>query len=76
MTITITISSLPVEVRIIHYLPPEPPQGLYGPGSAPEVEWSGPDWLHALADHFGLWGAIDKIVLDAIAERSKQGGDL
>lgn len=75
MTITITIGDLPVEVRVTHYQPPEPPRGLYGPGSAAEVEWEGPHWLHAMADHFSLWGAIDKLVLDAIAERRKRGGD-
>lgn len=77
MTITITIDNLPVEVRVIHYLPAEPPRGLYGPGSAAEVVWvGGPDWLHAMAEHFDLWRAIDKLVLDAIAERRKQGGEL
>lgn len=74
MTTTITIDNLPVEVQVTHYLPPEPPRGLYGYGMAAEVEWIGPDWLHAVADYFNLWGAIDKMVLDAIAERRKQGG--
>lgn len=73
MTITITIDNMPVEVRIVHYLPPEPPKGLYGPGSAAEVVWvGGPDWLHAVAEHFDLWKQIDKMVLGAIAERIKQ----
>ncbi len=75
MTITIKIDNLPVEVQVTYYLPPAPPRSLYGPGSAAEVEWEGPDWLHAVADHFNLWGAIDKLVLDAIAERRKQGGE-
>lgn len=75
MTVTIKINSLPVEVRIVHYLPPEPPRGLYGPGSAAEVEWVGPDWLHAMAVHFDLWDAIDKLVIEAINDRRKQGGD-
>lgn len=70
MTVTITISKLPVEVQVTHYLPPEPPEGLYGPSSAPEVEWEGPAWLHAMADHFDLWRQIDQLVLSEI-ERSK-----
>lgn len=73
MTITITIGDLPVEVQVIHYLPPEPPLGLFGYGFAAEVEWVGPDWLLAMADHFNLWTQIDKLVIDAIAERRKQG---
>lgn len=28
MTITIKIDDLPVELRVVHYLPPEPPIGL------------------------------------------------
>lgn len=75
MTITIKIDDLPVEVWVTHYQPPEPPRGLYGPGSAAEVEWIGPDWLHAVADHFNLWSAIDELVLDAVAERRKQGSE-
>lgn len=66
MTITITIGDLPVEVQVTHYLPPEPPLGLYGPSSAPEAEWEGPDLLHAVADHFNLWDEIDKLVIEAI----------
>lgn len=66
MTITITIDNLPVEVRVIHYLPPEPPRGLYGHSTAPEVEWEGPGWLHAMADHFDLWGVIDELVIEGI----------
>lgn len=66
MTITITIDNLPVEMRIVHYLPPEPPRGLYGPGSAAEVDWEGPDWLHAVAEHFDLWDVIDKMVIEEI----------
>lgn len=76
MTITITIGNLTVEVQVTHYLPPEPPRGLYGPGSAPEAEWKGPDWLHAMAEHFDLWKQIDKLVINAIADRRKQGGEL
>lgn len=74
MTITIKIDGLPVELRVIHYTPPEPPRGLYGHTSAAEVEWEGPHWLQAMAGHFCLWDAIDKLVIDAIAERRKQGG--
>lgn len=73
MTIAITIGDMPVELRVTHYLPPEPPRGLCGYGFAAEVEWIGPDWLHAIADHFDLWRAIDKLVLDAVADRRKQG---
>lgn len=76
MSVTITIDNLPVELRVTHYQPPAPPRGLYGQGSAAEVEWIGPDWLLAVADHFNLWDAIDELVLDAIADRRKQeGGD-
>lgn len=68
MTITIIIGGMPVEVQVTHYLPPEPPLGLYGHSGAPEVEWKGPDWLHAMADHFNLWGAIDKLVIEGISD--------
>lgn len=75
MTITIKIDNLPVEVQVTHYLPAEPPRGPYGYGFAAELVWVGPRWLYAVADHFNLWGAIDELVLDAIAERRKQGGE-
>lgn len=74
MTITIIIGDLPVEVQIVHYLPPEPPIGLFGYSFAAEVEWEGPRWLHAMADHFNLWSAIDKLVIEAINDYRKQGG--
>lgn len=74
MTITITIGDLPVEVQVTYYTPPIQPPGVYGPGSAAEVEWEGPGWLLAMADHFNLWAQIDKLVIDAIADRRKQGG--
>lgn len=67
----ITIDNLPVELRITHYLPPEPPRGIYGPGSTAEVEW-----LHEMADHFNLWAQIDRLVLEAIADSHKKGGAL
>ena len=70
MSVTITISEMPVELQITYYLPPEPPKGLYGAGSAAEVEWEGPAWLHAMADHFDLWRQIDQLVLSEI-ERSR-----
>jgi hypothetical protein len=71
MTITITIDNIPVAIRVIHYLPPEPPEGLYGHSSAPEVEWEGPDWLHAVADHFNLWAQIDRLVLEGIIDAAE-----
>jgi hypothetical protein len=73
MTITITIDDLPVEVQITHYQPPALPRGPYGYVLAAEVEWIGPDWLHAVANHFNLWRAIDRLVIEAINNRRKQG---
>lgn len=75
MTITITIDDLPVEVQVTHYLPPEPPIGLFGYSFPAEVEWIGPHWLLAMAHHFNLWAQIDKLVIDAIAANRKQGKD-